>query len=93
MNKLFALTLSLSLTVLAPAAHAGIFKKMIVVGAVVMAGKAIARKHQETKNQREQQAQAQPQNQNAPAPAVTYPTPSQSNSGGTWSNRTPYEQR
>lgn len=54
MNKLAALALSLSLVLAAPAAQAGMFKKLAVVGGLVVAGKALAKKHAEKKQENAQ---------------------------------------
>lgn len=51
MLKSTILLLSLSLAFAAPVAHAGMLKKMIVIGGITMAAKAIARKHAEKKQQ------------------------------------------
>lgn len=57
MLKPTALLLSLSLALAVPAVHAGMLKKMIVVGGITMAGKAIAKKHAEKKQQDAQKSQ------------------------------------
>lgn len=49
MNKLTALFLSLTLVFAAPAAQAGLLKKLAVVGGLVVAGKAVAKKVAEKK--------------------------------------------
>lgn len=57
MTKFAALFLSFSLLFAAPAAQAGMFKKMVVVGGLVTAGKAIAKKRAEKKQQASQKTQ------------------------------------
>lgn len=54
MKKIATLFLSVSLLATAPAAHAGLVKKLAVVGGLVVAGKAIAKKHAEKKQQKDQ---------------------------------------
>lgn len=54
--------LCICLSSLAPAAHAGKFKKILVLGAAVVATKAMA-KHQENKKQK-QQAPQEPTDKN-----------------------------
>lgn len=51
MTKFAAIILSFSLLLTAPAAQAGMFKKLAVVGGLVVAGKAIAKKRAEKKQQ------------------------------------------
>ena len=50
MKKISAIILSLALVLTTPVAHAGMFKKLAVAGAIaVVAGKAIAKKRAEKK--------------------------------------------
>lgn len=61
MKKLLPLVLSFALVFAAPAAQAKMFKKLLVVGAVVVAGKAIAKKRADKKQQDQQNGQRQGQ--------------------------------